>query len=85
MLNALTVLISMNFKREIGIHWKIYMNAVFEYLTLYCVANDNTEQGKSNEQLNWNYYVALNSDAQMLVSAEFIEGNKSELCYILKL
>ena len=31
---------------------------------------------------NWNYYVALNSDAQMLVSAEFIEGNKTELCCI---
>ena len=62
----------------------------FLYLTLYCVAiklllTINTEQDKSNEQLNWNYYVALNSDAQMLVSAEFIEGNKSELCYILKL
>ena len=65
-------------------------NVVFKYLTLYCVAIEllhtiNTEQDKSNEQLNWNYYVALNSDAQMLVSAEFIEGNKTELCCILKL
>ena len=34
---------------------------------------------------NWNYYLALNSDAQMLVSAEFIEGNKIELCVIVKL
>jgi hypothetical protein len=38
-----------------------------------------------SQMSNWNYYLALNSDAQMLVSAEFIEGNKIELCVIVKL
>ena len=38
-----------------------------------------------SQMSNWNYYVALNSDAQMLVSAEFIEGNTIELCVIVKL
>ena len=38
-----------------------------------------------SQMSNWNYYLALNSDAQMLVSAEFIEGNKVKLCVIVKL
>ena len=50
------------------------------------VQNSITTKSKIVSQMsNWNYYLALNSDAQMLVSAEFIEGNKIELCVIVKL
>ena len=53
------------------------------------VQNSTATQSNISQMSNWSYYLALNSDAQMLdsclFSAEFIEGNKIKLCGIVKL